>query len=176
MSMLETFARAAVVLLIIAICGCVAWRFARAKRASKARPEAWDDKTRYGDHPGAVPQGEDDGSKKRSDCGVRAERGRAAGGLHDQAVPARGWDARGRAEGGETGPSGGRPTGAQPPQEGPPEAPQVEGDLALDDGRPTDPGEEITEVSRYAWDEESGMQPAARKLGRMVGKDRGDLP
>lgn len=37
----------------------------------------------------------------------------------------------------------------------------VEGDLDLDDGRPTDPGEEITEVSRYDWTDESGSMPSA---------------
>lgn len=41
----------------------------------------------------------------------------------------------------------------------------VEGDLDLDDGRPTDPGEELTVVSEPGWEEDT-LVSAADELGR----------
>jgi len=52
------------------------------------------------------------------------------------------------------------------------EAPRVEGDLDLDDGRPTDPGEELTVVSEPEWVEDT-LVSAADELGRVTGPDRG---
>lgn len=48
----------------------------------------------------------------------------------------------------------------------------VEGDLDLDDGRPTDPGEELTVVSEPEWAEDT-LVSAADELGRVTGPDRG---
>ena len=48
----------------------------------------------------------------------------------------------------------------------------VEGDLDLDDGRPTDPGEELTVVSEPEWVEDT-LVSAADELGRVTGPDRG---
>lgn len=48
----------------------------------------------------------------------------------------------------------------------------VEGDLDLDDGRPTDPGEELTVVFEPEWAEDT-LVSAADELGRMTGRDHG---
>lgn len=49
---------------------------------------------------------------------------------------------------------------------------RVEGDLDLDDGRPTDPGEELTVVSEPEWVEDT-LVSAADELGGMTGPDHG---
>ncbi len=51
---------------------------------------------------------------------------------------------------------------------------RVEGDLDLDDGRQTDPGEELTVVSELEWAEDT-LVSAADELGRMTGPDRGRM-
>jgi len=48
----------------------------------------------------------------------------------------------------------------------------VEGDLDLDHGRPTDPGEELTVIHEPEWAEDT-LVSAADELGRMTGRDHG---
>src|SRR5690606_41550089 len=60
------------------------------------------------------------------------------------------------------------------PEEAPPASYTygVEGDLDIDDGRPTNPGEELTVVSEPDWVEDT-LVSAADELGRMTGRDHG---
>lgn len=53
---------------------------------------------------------------------------------------------------------------AEKRREGSPGTQRVEGDLDLDDGRPTDPGEELTVVSEPEWVEDT-LVSASEKLG-----------
>lgn len=61
---------------------------------------------------------------------------------------------------------------AEKRREGSPGTQRVEGDLDLDDGRPTDPGEELTVVSEPEWVEDT-LVSAADELGGMTGPDHG---